>query len=108
MKLNFDRTLAELAKFNFVLSEGRRGNHWLFDADLIRDTFSRNSDQLNLILRDRLGEINEALNKTFEHVTFEEKRRFIGTLPQDVRDGMIFGYFQLLDDGGDEAPRTNH
>ncbi len=96
-KLTLDTTMHEIAKFHFVLAEGRKGNHLLFDAETIRGTFTRQSEELTALLQTRIEEVNAALNQTFALATFEEKRKYIGSLAQDLQHAMIFGYFQILD-----------
>jgi hypothetical protein len=102
---NIDRTLREIAKFQFVLSEGRKGNHLLFDQEKIRGTFVKEPAELAQLFQNKLDEINAALNQTFQFETFEEKRTFINSLPEDIQQAMIFGYFQLLD-GTDSESQT--
>ena len=100
---NVDRTLREIAKFQFVLSEGRKGNHLLFDPDLIRTTFTHDASVLRVLFQEKLDEINAALNRTFQYESFEEKRDFLKTLPVDIQQALVFGYFQLLDEGAPES-----
>ncbi|MFH1017192.1 MAG: hypothetical protein V1798_03295 [Pseudomonadota bacterium] len=102
-KLTLEKTLHELAKFQFVLSEGRKGNHLLFDSETIRGTFARDSAELSVLFQSKLEEINGALNQTFQFPSFEEKRRFIRTLPGELQQAMIYGYFQLLEGTEEES-----
>jgi hypothetical protein len=98
-----ERTLREIAKFQFVLSEGRKGNHLLFEAETIRRTFLRDPNELAALFRGKIDEINVALNRTFEFETFEQKRDFLKSIPDDIQQALVFGYFQLLDQAADEA-----
>ncbi len=102
-KMTLEKTLHELAKFQFVLSEGRKGNHLLFDSETIRETFQRDSSELSALFQSKIEEINTALNQTFQFASFEEKRDFIRTLSPDLRQAMIFGYFQLLEGTEEES-----
>lgn len=96
-KIDVQATIKEIAKFQFVLDEGRKGNHLLFAPDAIRGAFAKDQAALAKVFEEKLEEVNAALNQTFLLSTFEEKRSFLSQLPPEVRDAMIFGYFQLLD-----------
>jgi hypothetical protein len=102
-KLTLERTLHELAKFQFVLSEGRKGNHLLFDPETIRVTFTRDPSELSVLFQSKMDEINTVLNQTFQFASFEEKREFIRKLPGEIQQAMVFGYFQLLEGMEEEA-----
>jgi len=101
--MTINQTLHEIAKFQFILSEGRKGNHLLFSSEMIRGAFQKDSEQLRALFQTKLDEINAALNHTFSLQTFEEKRTYIGSLPEEIQHAMIFGYFQLLE-GNPETP----
>lgn len=105
-KVSVEQTLHEIAKFQFILSEGRKGNHLIFSPDMIRAAFSREQNELVKLFREKLDEINKAVNHTFSLSSFEEKRNYIRSLPEDIRNPLIYGYFQLLE-GNDlvEEPR---
>ncbi len=103
-KMSIEQTLHEIAKFHFVLSEGRKGNHLLFSSDMIRGAFSKQPEELGKLFQDKLEEINGALNQSFSIKSFEEKREYIRTLAPELQHAMIYGYFQLLEgnDSGEE------
>ena len=105
---SIQQTLHEIAKFHFILSEGRKGNHLLFSPEKIREAFSKNPEELKKLFQDKLDEINNALNQTFCLNTFEEKRKFLDTLTPEIQDAMIFGYFQLIDGAQQTEKRTTH
>jgi hypothetical protein len=108
-KLTVDKTLHEIAKFQFILEEGRKGNHLLFKSEAIRLTFSKDQAELLRLFREKLDEINLALNKSLTFESFEEKRDYISSLPDEIQQAMIFGYFKLLEAEEDEpAERTLH
>jgi hypothetical protein len=98
-KMTLEQTLHEIAKFHFLIAEGKKGNHWLFSHEMIRDTFTKQHDELLKLFQEKLNEINQALNQTFSLPTFEEKRNFIQSLPRETQDALIYGYFQLLEGG---------
>ncbi len=87
----------EIAKFHFLLDEGRKGNHLIFAPQTIRLAFQRDPDELKKLLEEHLDDVNDALNRTFSLASFEEKKEFINGLGRDVQHAMIFSYFQLLD-----------
>jgi hypothetical protein len=108
-KGSVERTLHEIAKFHFILEEGRKGNHLLFHADAIRETFLRDPGELLRLFQGNIDEINRALNHTFSLPGFEEKRNYLRSLPADVQHALVFGYFQLLEENtGEPEVRVLH
>ncbi len=105
--MGIQQTLHEIAKFQFILAEGRKGNHLLFSPEMIRGAFAKNSEELGKLFQSKLEEINHALNYTFSLNTFEEKRDYIRTLNPEIQDALIFGYFQLLE-GIEENEKIQH
>jgi hypothetical protein len=97
LKMTVQQTLHEIAKFNFILEQGRKGNHLLFSSEIIRGAFSKSQPELMSLFQAKLDDINGALNQTFALSSFEEKRNYIDSLPPDVQHAMVFGYFQLLE-----------
>lgn len=87
----------ELHMLNFILDEGRKGNHLLFHSDMIRQTFCEDEAVLIELFEVQLEEINEVVNDLFLLENFEEKRNYLKTLECDLQKALIFGYFQLLD-----------
>ena len=71
-RMSVEQTLHEIAKFHFILEEGRKGNHLLFNPEMIRDTFAKDQADLLRLFQDKLSEINQALNHSFGLATFEE------------------------------------
>ena len=102
--MSVEQTLHEIAKFHFILEEGRKGNHLLFNPEMIRETFAKDQTVLLRLFQEKLSEINQALNHSFGLATFEEKRAYIASLPLDVQHALVFGYFQLLE--GNEYRRA--
>jgi hypothetical protein len=108
-KFSIEQTMHEIAKFHFILEEGRKGNHLLFHPEAIREAFARDQAELLRLFQEKINEINQALNHTFSLASFEEKREYIRLLPADVRDALIFGYFQLLEgNAGEPEERVLH
>ena len=104
--MSIQQTLHEIAKFHFILSEGKKGNHLLFSPETIRQAFEKNPEDLKRMFQDKLDDINSALNHTFSLSTFEEKRGYLASLSPEIQHAMVFGYFQLIE-GADPA-RTTH
>lgn len=98
LKLSADQTMHEIAKFHFILAEGRKGNHLLFTPEMIRHAFTKSPEELFQVFEANLEFINKALNHTFLLTSFEEKSGYIRSLPMDVQDALVYGYFQLLDE----------
>lgn len=96
-KLSFKKTLKEIAKFHFILDEGRKGHHLLFTPEMIRETFSHETGELMTTFQTRIDDINRVLNHTFMLPTFEEKGKYIETLAPELQSALVYGYFQLLD-----------
>ena len=97
LKLTIEQTFNEISKFQFILTEGRKGNHLLFEPDTIRLAFRKDQGDLADLFEKEIERINEVLNHIFSLSTFEEKRSYLRTLPRDLQYAMVFGYFQLLD-----------
>ncbi len=97
VKMNLESTLSEIAKFQFILSEGRKGHHLLFDHESIKDAFKHKPEELMHTFETKLNEINEVLNEVFALKTFEQKRAYINTLSNEIKNALVYGYFQLLD-----------
>ena len=108
--MSVEQTMHEIAKFHFILEEGRKGNHLLFNPGMIRDTFVKDQADLLRLFQDKLVEINQALNHSFGLPTFEEKRSYIASLPAEVQHALVFGYFQLLEgnDAGEPEEKILH
>jgi hypothetical protein len=108
-KISVEQTLHEIAKFHFILEEGRKGNHLLFSPEAIREAFLQDQAELLRLFQEKLNEINQALSQTFSLQSFEEKRDYIRALPADVQHALIFGYFQLLEgNAGEPEERVLH
>lgn len=104
--MSMNQTMREISKFQFILSEGRKGNHLLFTPEMIRTTFSKNQEQLLEVFQSRLDEINRVLNETFMIKSFEEKSAYIKSLPEEIQSALVYGYFQLLE--GQEQDTSDH
>ena len=110
-RISLEETLQEISKFHFILSEGRKGNHLLFNPEIIRITFTRDEGDLFDLFEQKLDKINDVLNHSFSLKSFEEKRAYLSSLPTDLQCALVFGYFQLLDGQlieEDEEPITVH
>ncbi|MCB0308797.1 MAG: hypothetical protein KDD48_05450 [Bdellovibrionales bacterium] len=97
LTITLEHTMREIAKFHFILAEGRKGNHLLFTPEMIRHAFSKKQEDVFGIFKDKIDEINKVLNHTFSLQSFEKKTEYIQSLPEDIQSALIVGYFQLLE-----------
>ncbi|MCB0327304.1 MAG: hypothetical protein KDD52_06770 [Bdellovibrionales bacterium] len=106
--LGIEETLAEISKFHFILEEGQKGLHILFSPEMIRETFSSQSQDLSDMFHDHLEEINKVINESFQFETIEEKRNYFASLSKDLQKALVYGYFQLIDGQSIPEERTFH
>lgn len=86
----------EFRKLEFIIESGRRGSHLLFTPSMIQQCFTYEEKELNSMLESNFAEINDVINDTLYFPTFEEKRDYIQSLPDPIRNALIFGYFELI------------
>lgn len=96
--------MKEVANFYLILAEGQRGHHMLFSPEMIYMTFEKDPRELAKLFHDHLDEINRVLNQSMIAKTLEEKKQLIESLPQDVQQGLVYGYFQLLEGHRSDKP----
>jgi hypothetical protein len=81
----------------YVISQGLRGNHILFDNDQIKRAFAKGDLELTTLGVERVREVREALRDIFEMAGTEERRDYITRLPEEVQHILVFLYFQILE-----------
>jgi hypothetical protein len=86
----------ELRKLEYILRSGARGSHMLFSQSMIQDCFGHNEKELSHLLENHLNEVEDIIEDTLSFPSFEDKRRYIQTLPRDLRNALIYGYFELI------------
>lgn len=105
---SIERTLEEISKFHFILDEGRKGNHLLFKPQIIRDVFSKEPKELSENFEKQIDQINVVLNETFTKQSFAEKQSYIESLSPELQSALVFGYFQLLENGESGSDVVRH
>ena len=82
---------------DYVIAQGLRGNHILFDNETIRRAFEKGSGELTSLGVERVREVREALRDIFSTPGTEDKRDYIQQLPEEVKHILVFLYFQILE-----------
>lgn len=81
----------------YVISQGLKGNHILFDNEQIRRAFSKGDLELTSLGVERVHEVRGALHEIFELGNTEERRDYISRLPDEIQHILVFLYFQILE-----------
>lgn len=82
---------------NRLLDAGELGTHLLFDRRSIQEAFSNEAEDLRGIVAARLEEIQAAVESVVAIPELGAARRFVASLPADVRRVLVLLYFELLD-----------
>ena len=82
---------------NRLLDAGERGTHLLFDRGQIEEAFAEETGDLQQIVGARLDEIHAAVENVVSIPDLVSARRFVSSLPRDVRHVLVLLYFELLD-----------
>lgn len=82
---------------NRLLDASERGTHLLFDRCEIEAAFSEDAEDLQGIVGARLEEIHAAVEGLVSIPDLESARRFVSSLPSEVRHVLVLLYFELLD-----------
>jgi hypothetical protein len=82
---------------DYIISQGLKGNHILFDNDLIRRAFARGDIALTALGTNRVKEVRDALRDIFSIPSTEDKRDYISHLPEEVQHILVYLYFQILE-----------
>ena len=82
---------------NRLLDAGERGTHLLFDRSEIEEAFSDGAEDLQDIVGARMEEIHDAVESVVSMPDLASARRFVSSLPSEVRQVLVLLYFELLD-----------
>jgi hypothetical protein len=82
---------------NRLLYAGERGTHLLFDRSEIEEAFSDGAEDLQGIVGARMEEIHAAVESVVSIPDLPAARRFVSSLPSEVRQVLVLLYFELLD-----------
>jgi hypothetical protein len=82
---------------NRLLDAGERGTHLLFDRSAIQEAFSEGAEELQGIVGARMDEIHAAVEHVVSIAELGAARRFVASLPPEVRHVLVLLYFELLD-----------
>ena len=82
---------------NRLLDAGERGTHLLFDRHEIQEAFSEGAGDLHDIVGARMEEIHAAVEHVVSLQDLGAARRFVSSLPREVRHVLVLLYFELLD-----------
>lgn len=109
-KATIDDALGEVLRFDFILSEGRKGNHLLFEDKVIQSALALDHQSLLKRFESRIEEMNVIINELFAIKGLDEKKEYISSLSREVQGALVFGYFQLLDAeiNGESPERSIH
>ena len=98
MAINFfEETDGSDSGLEYLIELGQRGNHVLFDTDVIKKAFARDLTDLSGIDQSKVAEVNRAIRDIVMVQGLEAKRDFIRELPSDVQDVIVHLYFQMID-----------
>lgn len=106
--LQVEDILGEVARFQSLLEEGKRGHHILFKPEMIKMAFDQPHEELNALLENQIENINRVINESFDYDSIEEKQDFFASQPIDLQKALVYGYFQLLESQMTESEKTLH
>jgi len=92
-----DENLRVNMLLDYIINQGLKGNHILFDNEQIRKAFSRQGDALAELGAKRIQEVRDALREIFAIPGMDEKREFIAQLPEEIQSILVLLYFQILE-----------
>jgi len=92
-----DESLRVNLLLDYIVSQGLKGNHLLFDNEQIRKAFEKRGEELADLGTKKIQEVREALREIFSLPGMDEKREYISQLPEEVQGILIFLYFQILE-----------
>jgi hypothetical protein len=82
---------------NRLLDAGECGTHLLFERSEIEEAFSEAAEGLQGIVGARMEEIHAAVENVVSIPDLGAARRFVSSLPSEVRHVLVLLYFELLD-----------
>lgn len=83
--------------FEYLIEQGLKGNHVLFDVDDIKQAMGGETKDLTDIAPGQAKEVNRAIQEIVAMQGLEEKKDFIKDLPREIQDVIIHLYFQMID-----------
>jgi hypothetical protein len=92
----------------FIIHEGLKGRHILFDPEMIRSSLPRGERASHIAGKEDRLAVKAALDILTELPNLSEKRAFVASLPDEIRDLLIYYYFQFLDRCLQELRPTLH
>jgi hypothetical protein len=94
--------------FGYIIHAGLQGRHILFENNMIRRSLSQDLSRYKKATQQKNLAVKITLDLLVKLPTLEEKRLLITSLPDDVRDLLIYYYFQFLDKFVQELRPTIH
>lgn len=82
---------------DYIITQGLKGHHILFDNDQIRRAFEKKDKEFTRLSTDKIQEVRNALQEILTRPNMEDKKEFIAQLPEDTRHVLILLYFQILE-----------
>lgn len=89
----------------FIIHEGLQGRHLLFEPEMIRSSLSRGGHRAS---KEARLAVKAALDILADLPDLSEKRVFVSSLPDEIRDLLIYFYFEFLDRCLQELRPTLH
>jgi len=103
-----DANAGNLAWLQYIIEQGHRGNHVLFEPEEIRRAFRRDTGELLELEPGKIRTINKTINKIIRAADAETQRDLISGLEDDLRDLLVLLYFQMIDRNLSEEGVTKH
>ena len=82
---------------NRLLDAGECGTHLLFERRAIEEAFAQGAEDLRGIAGARLEEIHAAVEQLVSVPDLPTARRFVASLPAEIRHVLVMLYFELLE-----------
>ena len=83
--------------FEYIINQGLKGNHLLFDNEQIRRAFEKGAQELTDLGTKKIQDVRDALREIFSKPDMDAKREYIAGLPEEIQNVLIFLYFQILE-----------
>lgn len=94
-------TPEQLDQLEYLISQSAVGNHVLFEKDEIRKTFDPAFGNPQKIYKDidlkKMDVIHTLMSELFKKPTLIEKKNYIDALQPELRELLIWAYFNVLD-----------
>ena len=97
MTEGFDESYRTNLFLEYLISQGLKGNHLLFDNHQIRRAFAHNPREIEKLGVEKLREVKEAFQHILQLQDIWEKKEYIAKLPEEIQNIIIQLYFQLLE-----------